>query len=413
MTTNAMTKKAVTKKLCAGITVSLMLAATAWVGGTGAARADYTSDRTALCGAGNDCTITIADEQFTLVEAKDKATVQVTGKPGITSKVQMYTVELSQFPGLLGSVRAYGSPVSFTTNASGSATVKVPIATLKAPDTAATLVAFQLPGATLASIQDHAIEAANGDGLPDFTRVRSARGADATYSQTVTDGLLDMRVAGGLTGDIYGVQIAALSSGKWRDITDMRIPFNGIVFEDGYADVYADVSGFADGDYEVRVFNRTRGFYDLSTTSIDQGVLTIEKNIYITAGEHLKNGRRWRTTCEPYSQTDRCRTEIWATTLENKAGTIVKRTGWAFNNLTYKESARSLWKGNPLGNKGTYTLKGRKWRTECDTPATGGNGCRSFITTTVVEAVRSGRGTSYRLVTKEVFNNIVLFESPA
>ncbi|HHT12633.1 MAG TPA: hypothetical protein GX013_05635, partial [Propionibacterium sp.] len=37
-------------------------------------------------------------------------------------------------------------------------------------------------------------------------------------------------------------------------------------------------------------------------------------NVYLTPGEHFINGRRWRTQCVPYSQTERCTTEIWATT---------------------------------------------------------------------------------------------------
>ncbi len=401
------------KRICAGMTASLMLAATAWVGGTGSALADYGSDRDALCGTGdsNTCSIHIRDEAFALTEGVDQATLDVTGTPNVTSKVQMYTVEPSQMVGIWYRVQPYGSPVAFTTNASGAATVMVPIVALQAPHNAGTSIGFQLAGATLDSIQYHPVSFEPGPGYPDLTYVRSARGADSTYSQSVTDGLLHARAAGGLTGDIYGVQIAVLNSGKWRDITNLGIAGNGKVFKDGYADIYADVSGYADGEYGVRVFNRTRGFYDLTEASIDRGLLTVEKNIYITPGEHLKNGRKWRTTCEPYSQTQRCQTEIWATTVEFNRGKIVKRTGWFFNNLTYKASMRALWKNNPLGNKGDYTINGRTWRTECDTANTGGNGCRSYIVTTVVEATRSGNGYTYKAVTKEVFNSIVLFSN--
>ena len=51
------------KKLCAGITASLMLATTAWVGATGPALADYQSDRDALCGPGdtNNCSLDIRE----------------------------------------------------------------------------------------------------------------------------------------------------------------------------------------------------------------------------------------------------------------------------------------------------------------------------------------------------------------
>ncbi len=51
------------KKLCAGITASLMVATAAWVGATGPALADYQSDRDALCGPGdtNNCSLDIRE----------------------------------------------------------------------------------------------------------------------------------------------------------------------------------------------------------------------------------------------------------------------------------------------------------------------------------------------------------------
>ncbi|NHB85096.1 CAP domain-containing protein [Tessaracoccus sp. HDW20] len=39
-------------------------------------------------------------------------------------------------------------------------------------------------------------------------------------------------------------------------------------------------------------------------------------NVYLTPGTHNVNGRLWRTVCEPYSQTKRCRTEIQATQVQ-------------------------------------------------------------------------------------------------
>src|SRR5690606_29990449 len=113
-------------------------------------------------------------------------------------------------------------------------------------------------------------------------------------------------------------------------------------------------------------------------------------DIYVTAGRWTKGGREWRTTCEPYSQTERCRTEIWATQVVRSGSRYVNNTGWHFNNLTYKASPRSLWATNPLGGNGTYgaqvrwTSDGRAWRTECDTATTGRGGCRSYATATVV-----------------------------
>ena len=136
-------------------------------------------------------------------------------------------------------------------------------------------------------------------------------------------------------------------------------------------------------------------------------------DVYTTPGRHEVNGRKWSTTCEKYSTTvERCRAEIWATQVKRVGATYQEKTGYFFNNLTYKESPRSLWKGNPLGNAGKYTINGRQWRTECETFTSGRNGCRSYIVSDVVQATKKGNGYTYTMVTKEVFNNIVLFEIP-
>lgn len=55
---------------------------------------------------------------------------------------------------------------------------------------------------------------------------------------------------------------------------------------------------------------------------------------YTLAGEHTVNGHLWKTTCAPYSQTERCHTHIWATTVEIRNGRFIRSTGWVFNNLT-------------------------------------------------------------------------------
>ena len=115
--------------------------------------------------------------------------------------------------------------------------------------------------------------------------------------------------------------------------------------------------------------------------------------VYVTPGEHVVNGRRWRTSCEPYSVTERCRTEIWATTVSQVGTRFVQSNGWVFNNLTYKPSPKSVWKGNPLSFTGTWTKDGRQWRTECDTPATGRNGCRSYLIASVIAYTRAADGT--------------------
>lgn len=127
---------------------------------------------------------------------------------------------------------------------------------------------------------------------------------------------------------------------------------------------------------------------------------------YTLAGEHDLNGRKWRTTCEDYSQTERCRTDIWATTVQLVDGKYVQTNGWAFNNLTYLPAKRSLWGDNPLANPGDYVSAGREWRTECGTPATGRDGCRSYIKATVVEPKAGG---GFMQSDKFIFNNLVIF----
>ncbi len=129
-------------------------------------------------------------------------------------------------------------------------------------------------------------------------------------------------------------------------------------------------------------------------------------DIYTTPGFHNVNGRKWMTTCEPYSATTRCFTYIWSTTVRYAGGQYVQINGWNFNNLTYVAAPRSLWKGNKLAFTNSWTATdGRKWRTECDTAQTGSGGCRSYTQTNVIEYTGSG----YRQVTKFVFNNMVRF----
>ncbi|MBB1482855.1 bifunctional metallophosphatase/5'-nucleotidase [Tessaracoccus sp. MC1865] len=132
---------------------------------------------------------------------------------------------------------------------------------------------------------------------------------------------------------------------------------------------------------------------------------------YTLAGEHNINGRQWRTTCEPYSQTERCRTEIWASTIKIVDGKFVQTNGWAFNNLTYLPAKRSLWGDNPLANTGSWTAAdGRQWKTECGTAATGRDGCRSYAMATVYKAVAGEKsGYVFSQSNEWVFNNIVMF----
>lgn len=129
--------------------------------------------------------------------------------------------------------------------------------------------------------------------------------------------------------------------------------------------------------------------------------------VYTTPGNHVVNGREWRTTCSEYSTTVwRCRTEILAHTVVRVGASYASRQSYVFNNLTYLASPRTHWTGNPLATTTAWTAAdGRAWRTECDTAVTGSNGCRSWARAVVVEQ----RGSAFVTVEKMVFNNIVLF----
>lgn len=134
-------------------------------------------------------------------------------------------------------------------------------------------------------------------------------------------------------------------------------------------------------------------------------------DVYTTPGGHILNDRLWRTECEPYSSTViRCRTEIWATVVTLSGGRYTRTTDWAFNNLTYLPSPEGPWAGNPLATTGEWTAAdGRRWRTECRTPATGGDACRSYAQARVAKATATSSGWVYSVETQWVFNNIVLF----
>lgn len=137
--------------------------------------------------------------------------------------------------------------------------------------------------------------------------------------------------------------------------------------------------------------------------------------VYNTPGGQISAGRLWNTTCEKYStNVVRCRAEIWSTQVTYTNGQFVKRTGWAFNNLSYLPSPRASWAGNNLArNNPSWNSGGRTWKTECDTSTTGQGGCRSYVWTKKVIAVKSGSGYVYRNNQQWVFNNLLLFSSPS
>ena len=177
-------------------------------------------------------------------------------------------------------------------------------------------------------------------------------------------------------------------------------------------------------DPRVTVSIRTGYTAQVSVEAVSDGKLLAKRDfymscnanskadIYVTPGYHDINARLWRTHCEPYSQTDRCRTEIWATQVVQRNGRFIRTDGWVFNNLTYKAAPRSLYANNPLGGYGkiggtaSWTQSGRNWRTECDTAATGRGGCRNYIEATVI--VPDGKG-GYRWANMWVLNSMVRF----
>ncbi|MEO7587676.1 MAG: family 20 glycosylhydrolase [Arachnia sp.] len=149
------------------------------------------------------------------------------------------------------------------------------------------------------------------------------------------------------------------------------------------------------------------------STSPSQSATPTPGDVYTQPGFHLVGGRQWYTTCEAYSRTTRCRTDIWSTSVEFTRGKFVKDTGWHFNNLTYlPKMTRAQWSGNPLGHTGSFVSEGRQWRTECDTAATGRGGCRSYIWSRNVISTQQPNGVwTYALEQDWVFNNMVLFRT--
>ncbi|GAB3821788.1 glycosyl hydrolase 53 family protein [Tessaracoccus terricola] len=138
-----------------------------------------------------------------------------------------------------------------------------------------------------------------------------------------------------------------------------------------------------------------------------------ERDVYSTPGFHNSGGRWWHTQCEPYSQTIRCTTDIWATQVSAEGSGFVSETGWQFNNLTYlPHMTRAQWGDNPLANAGEFTSDGRQWKTECDTAQTGRNGCRTWIRADYVAGTQDASGNwSYAWTQGWVFNNMVRFKA--
>ncbi len=147
-----------------------------------------------------------------------------------------------------------------------------------------------------------------------------------------------------------------------------------------------------------------------AVVSLPQTAAAEEGHPYTTPGEREYNGRQWRTTCEKYSSTaTRCRAEIFATQVRVVDGSYQFVNEYVFNNLTYLPSNRKNWEGNPLAEDGQFIKNGRMWQTSCFDDWTGENGCRSFISASVVEPTRTAQGWSFQVVDKWLFNNVVQF----
>ena len=135
-------------------------------------------------------------------------------------------------------------------------------------------------------------------------------------------------------------------------------------------------------------------------------------DIYTTPGYHHVNGRDWYTACAPYSSTiTRCETQIKSSQVTFTNGRFVTTTGWFLNNRTYVAAPRVQWAGNPLATPGLHTINGRDWKTECDTPVTGRNGCRSYIWASYIAARKTSSGYSYYWTQGWRINNIVRFST--
>ncbi|MDO5735294.1 MAG: hypothetical protein Q4P15_02340 [Propionibacteriaceae bacterium] len=168
----------------------------------------------------------------------------------------------------------------------------------------------------------------------------------------------------------------------------------------------------------MHVFRKLVAVSAAAVVAMASGVTVAQANltpsVYNTPGGQFSAGRLWNTDCEKYSSNVvRCRTNIWATQISYVKGKFVSKTGWVFNNLSYLPSPRAAWAGNNLArNNDNWNSGGRKWRTECDTATTGRGGCRSYVWSKRISAVKAGSG--YRYVNKQewVFNNLVMFSSP-
>ncbi|GAA4907594.1 hypothetical protein GCM10025789_28870 [Tessaracoccus lubricantis] len=349
--------------------------------------------------------------------------INVTGQKNKTVQVRAYAVR--QDNGKLAAVAISNSvaatPTGATSDGYGYVRVEATVGQIPAPFNGAEVIvqtADWTPQLSLVPADTSAAE----PGKVHITQVLSSRGRDLGFVEEYFTDTFHRRLDTAIPGHRYSVQL--LRSGRWVTI-DNQGP--ATVGDLGTASIQAKVpADLPTGKYRTRIVNITRNITDL-TPDVEGAYFTWTLNatppkptdpgfnVYTTPGLWDYNGRKWKTSCEAYSATERCRTEIWATQILYKAGTFSRVDGWAFNNLTYKPSPRSLWKGNPLGGNGVVghagqwtAADGRQWRVECDTASTGRGGCRSYAMAKVAEATSPGAAT-YHVVDKWLFNNIVQF----
>lgn len=151
------------------------------------------------------------------------------------------------------------------------------------------------------------------------------------------------------------------------------------------------------------------------TGQVDASAQT--RTVYDTPGVQRVNDRDWNTTCERYSSTViRCASKMWVRTVTGLTpeGNLDARYQWVHNNITYLASPETNWKNNPLGRSGEWTdADGRRWKTECHTPATGKGACRTYVWVKRDNWVSTAQGIRNNVLTGWVFNNMVQFSSTA
>ncbi|MHA7862352.1 hypothetical protein ACX1DX_13420 [Tessaracoccus sp. Y36] len=410
-----------------GAVIAAALAVTGLAFSSPAAQATAGEETIKLCGGvptdGSTCSIAV-DSQFLTTSPEEGVTlhVSVRGVPNVTVSLSAIVYE----------VRDADNRVMF---APLSDPVMVTPKKVKATDTVgvarASLKTRALPGeytsqATIAvqpsdwrPVRGMVLNSADRYAGMDRVSLVSKRPRDRGFEAAPTkDGAFTRLLYNASSSGRYSVQLK--QGTKWVPL-DVNGPVQGAGA--GITKLRGQLPvGLVSGRYEMRVVNVTHGETGLTPVGTPQQFMDWKLamdsklfNVYTTPGTWDLNGRKWRTTCEAYSATERCRTEIWATQILYQAGTFNRLDGWAFNNLTYKPSPRSLWKGNPVGGNGTVghtgewtATDGRKWRVECDTATSGRNGCRAYAMAKVAEPVSAG-ATTYRVVDTWLFNNIVQF----